>query len=231
VEPPTSPRTIQGPPEWSWWYEFCSWWVFSAFTVGFSLRTEGWRNLPSCGPVLLIANHQSFLDPLIVGLAVRRQVCSLARKTLFHNRLLARLMTSLNGYPVDHEGIATEGLKTVLQLLESGRCVLLFPEGTRTRDGRIQPLRPGIHLLIKRTQAAIVPVGIAGSFEAWPRGRAIPEMTPLFLPAGNAALAACVGRAIDPKRFLGMAREQVLTELGHELENVQQRAERLRRKP
>src|SRR5262245_50159717 len=108
-------------PEWSAWYGFCWSVSWTALTVGCSMRTEGSRWMPRRGPALVIANHQSYFDPVLVGVAVRRQICFLARKTLFTGGWLDRLIRSLNAFPVDHHGIATEGLRTVLQLLEAGR--------------------------------------------------------------------------------------------------------------
>src|SRR5262249_25613177 len=86
----------------------------SSLTLGFSLRTAGRHNIPRSGPALVIANHQSFLDPVLIGLATRRHLCYLARQTLFRSRALAWLIRRLNGVPIDHEGVAKEGLKMIL---------------------------------------------------------------------------------------------------------------------
>ena len=212
------------------WYEGCYCLAMAAMTLGFSLRVDGRRNVPRRGPALLIANHQSFLDPVIVGLGMPRQVCFLARKTLFVNRGFTALIRSLNAVPVDQEGFAKEGLRTVLELLRAGQAVVIFPEGERTSTGQMQPFRPGVQLLIKRAQAPIVPVGIAGAFEALPRTRKLPRLSPLFWPATGAGLAVSVGRALPARRYAELPREQLLSELFREVQAVQQRAERLRRK-
>src|SRR6185436_3601001 len=104
------------------------------------------------------------------------------------NPLFAALIRSLNAVPIDQEGIGKDGIRTILEQLQLGRAVVVFPEGERTPDGRMLPLKPGIHLLIKRTQAPIVPVGIAGAFDAWPRGRRFPMPAPLFWPAGKGTI-------------------------------------------
>jgi 1-acyl-sn-glycerol-3-phosphate acyltransferase len=206
--------------------------VFSAaaMTLGWSLRTEGRQHIPSSGPALLISNHQSFLDPILVGLGTRRHLCYLARKTLFRHRALAWLIRMLNAVPIDHDGVGKEGIKTVLQALESGQAVVVFPEGHRTPDGAMLPLRAGIQLLIKRTKAPIVPVGIAGAFQAWPSWRHYPLPAPLFLPASPRCLAVCVGKPLDASRFAALPRQQTLEELHGAIESVRKRAERLRRK-
>src|SRR5262245_7087558 len=148
--------------------------------LGFSLRIKGTMNVPKSGPVLFIANHQSFLDPTLVGLAARRHLAYVARKTLFDNAAFAWLIRMLNAVPIDQEGVGIEGLRTTVQLLQAGQAVVVFPEGNRTEDGKLQPLQPGISLLIKRTHAPVVPVGLAGAFHAWPRWRPPPIPSPLF---------------------------------------------------
>jgi 1-acyl-sn-glycerol-3-phosphate acyltransferase len=213
------------------WYETAYFFAHFGALLGFSLRTEGRHNIPRRGPALVVANHQSFLDPILVGLSTRRHLRALARKTLYQHAFVARVIDALDAIPIDHEGVGKEGLKIVLEELGRGRGVLVFPEGTRARDGRLHALRPGIHLLIKRVQAPIVPVGIAGAYEAWPPGRKYPLPAPLFLPANRRTLAVSVGKPLDGRRYAALPRSQALAELLQELQKLTARAERLRRKP
>jgi 1-acyl-sn-glycerol-3-phosphate acyltransferase len=213
------------------WYE---WWygvAFAGLVLGFSFRTKGRRRIPRRGPVLIIANHQSFFDPIALGVASPRRLLFLARKTLFKPAWFAWLITSLGGVPMDQEGVAKEGLKTILHHLLAGEAVVVFPEGTRTANGELSPLKPGVQLLIKRAQAVIVPIGIAGAFEAMPYWRKIPTLSPLFLPPGKSTIAVWVGRPLDARRLVNMTREQVVVELTGEIQKVKDQAERLRRKP
>ena len=210
------------------WYETFFWVSGAAMTLGFSLRTEGMRHIPRNGPALLIANHQSFLDPDLVGLAARRHLCYLARKTLFHNRIFAWMIRSLKAVPVDQQGIGIEGMRIILEQLRMGRAVLIFPEGQRTYDGSINPPRPGVALLIKKSQAPVVPVGIAGAYQAWPRHRLFPIPAPLFLPAQRGRIAVSIGRPLDGRRLAELPREQLLDELFQELKKVHDKAQRLR---
>jgi 1-acyl-sn-glycerol-3-phosphate acyltransferase len=211
-------------------YEIGYWLSRTVLTIGFSYRFEGGRHIPPRGPALLIANHQSFLDPPAVGCATRRHLCFLARKTLFRG-LFGKLIDRLNAVPVDQEGIAKQGLKTILEQLKAGQAVLVFPEGERTRTGEVQPLKPGVLLLIKRMAAPIVPIGIAGAFDALPRMRKWPKLSPLVLPPTGADIAVSVGEPIPAERYRHVPREQVLAELYEELKGVKERAEQLRRKP
>jgi 1-acyl-sn-glycerol-3-phosphate acyltransferase len=211
-------------------YETGYWLSMVGLTLGFSYRFKGRRNMPRSGPVLVLANHESFLDPPIVGCAVRRPVCYLARKTLFRNRYFGGLIRRVNAVPVDQQGIAKEGMKTILERLKAGEAVLVFPEGERTTTGQIQPLKPGILLLIKRINALIVPVGIAGAFHALPRTRKWPKLSPLILPPTGADIAVSIGKPIPASHYLDMPRDQVLADLHAELQRVKDEAERLRRK-
>jgi 1-acyl-sn-glycerol-3-phosphate acyltransferase len=213
------------------WYDLNFSLIFAAYHLGWSYRSDGFRNVPKQGPLLIVANHQSFLDPLLVGLAVRLRLTYLARKTLFKNPIFGGFLRSVRCIPVDQEGVAKDGLIAVLDALKRGEPVLIFPEGERTPDGRMQPLRPGVHLLIKRGHCPVLPVGIAGGFDSWPRTAKLPTLSPLCLPATKGTVAAVVGQPIPPERFDKLSRQAVLDLLFHEIETLQDRAEKLRRKP
>jgi 1-acyl-sn-glycerol-3-phosphate acyltransferase len=212
------------------WYEGNSCLSLVGMTLAFSMRTEGYKHVPRTGPALLISNHQSFLDPVLIGLAARRHLCYLARHSLFRNPLFRWLISSLGAVPINQEGFAREGLKTILEQLQKRRAVVVFPEGERTSDGNMVPLRPGIHLLIRRGDMPIVPIGIAGAFDAWPRWRAYPIPAPLLGAPGKGTLAVSIGRPLHARQFANQPREQVLSQLFTELQKCKERAERLRRK-
>ncbi len=220
-------------PEWlsGVWYHFNRCGVMAAISLGFSLRFKGGQHIPRRGPALLVANHQSFIDPLAIGLATPRQLRYLARKTLFKQPQFGAYLRSVGCVPVDQEGFAREGLKTTLDLLKDGQVVLVFPEGERTPTGKMLPLKPGIHLLMKRSKVPVIPVGIAGAFEAYPRTALVPRFSPPFLPATDATVGVCVGKPMDPHHLVDWSREQVLEELFDKINEQQQCAERLRRKP
>jgi 1-acyl-sn-glycerol-3-phosphate acyltransferase len=212
------------------WYEVAWFTNFVGLSLFWSYRSQGWRNIPARGPVLVIANHQSFFDPVLLGTASRRHFIFVARKTLFRNRAFRALINSYEAVPIDQDGVGKEGIRRILGELEKGRAVVVFPEGERTGDGTMQKLKPGIVLLIKRVQAPIVPVGIAGAYDAWPRTSILPRPAPLFLPAKPGSIAVSVSPPLDPHHYAGMPREKILDELFVELREAEQQAEKLRRK-
>ncbi len=120
------------------------------------------------GPVILAMNHQSFLDPPLAGTACNRAIYFLAKKSLMDVPVLGWLLPKLNVIPVNIEGADRTALKAVIRVLRAGDCALLFPEGTRTPDGNLQPPLPGLGLIIAKTLAPVVPMRIFGAFDAWP---------------------------------------------------------------
>jgi 1-acyl-sn-glycerol-3-phosphate acyltransferase len=213
------------------WYDFNYSAIWVGFQFGWSYRSEGWRHVPQRGPVLVVANHQSYIDPLLVGLAVRRRFTYLARKSLFHHRLFGAFLRSVRCVPVDQDGVAKEGLKTTIDKIKEGNAVLMFPEGNRSPDGHLQPFRPGVQLLIKRGMCPVLPVGIAGAFESFPRHAKFPTLSPIFMPPTKGGVAAVVGEPLDAKKLVALSRDELLEVLYNEIDRLQKRAELLRRKP
>ena len=212
-------------------YEIGRWTTAVALTLGWSLRVTGRHNYPKSGPVLIVSNHQSFVDPPAVGVAYERHVVFLARKTLFDNPGFGPLISSLNALPVDQNGMAKDGLKAILAKLEAGHPVLVFPEGARTEEGPMMKMMPGISLLIKRARCPIVPVGISGAYEAWPRWRKLPMPSPLFLPATNRTIAVAIGPPRDAATVADLPREEMLAVLAADIAAQMVEAEKVRRKP
>ncbi len=158
------------------WYAFSKFWIRLGLLLAFRVRYTGVNNVPMEGPVLLLANHQSYLDPPLVGAGLPRMINALARRSLFRFPLFAWLIRSFNAIPLDTEGSALGGIKETLRRLKQGEIVLLFPEGARTLDGEISPFLPGFATLAIRSRAAILPVAIEGAFQAWPRNRRLPRL-------------------------------------------------------
>lgn len=150
--------------------------VYFFFVIFYGMRTFGIENVPKEGAALLVSNHQSYLDPPVIGAPVTRRLNYLARIGLFKSKFFARLILTFDAISVDNEGIGFEGVKETLKRLKNGEMVLIFPEGARTFDGKIAPFKQGYLTLALRSNAAIVPVAIFGIFEAWPRTRLLPHL-------------------------------------------------------
>ncbi len=150
----------------------------------FSLQVYGRENMIEEGPALLAMNHQSFLDPPFAGICCDREIHYLARKTLFDIPLVGRVLRHLNLVGVDRDGTDMSALKNVIRILRAGGCTIVFPEGTRTRDGNLQPASAGVGLVIAKTLAPVVPMRIFGAFEAFPRSAKLPRRVPVTIVIG-----------------------------------------------
>ena len=145
------------------------------FSVWFRWRVFHPQRVPATGAVIIAANHTSFADPPLVGSAMERPVNFLARATLFHTPGFGWLIRQYNAVPVDRDGGGGAGLKAILDRLNTGACILLFPEGTRSRDGRLQSAKSGIGLTVIKSAAPVVPVRIFGAYEAYGRHHLLPR--------------------------------------------------------
>lgn len=162
------------------WYRACWWVCYALVTALFRFRWTGAGHVPQTGPVLLVSNHQSHLDPVLAGVACPRQIMALARRSLFVGPF-GWLIRSIGALPIDLEGSGLGGLRTSLQALKQGATLLVFPEGTRSADGRLGQFLPGFCALARRSGATIVPVAILGSSAALPRGSALIRPMPIQL--------------------------------------------------
>lgn len=154
---------------WTYWF---GWLLFgTAFRSLFGLRIRGIRNLVREGGVLVVSNHESFLDPPLIGALYRDEMHFLARKTLFRG-IFKWLYRQWNAVPVDQERPDMASLKTMIRLLKEGNRVLVFPEGARTPDGSLGAAQPGVGLIAAKANTVIQPIRIRGAREALPRGEA-----------------------------------------------------------
>jgi 1-acyl-sn-glycerol-3-phosphate acyltransferase len=143
------------------------------------------ERVPLTGPVILAANHASFIDPPLVGAGITRDINYLARESLFRFPGIGALLRSWNSVPVDREGGGAAGLKAILDRLLAGGAIILFPEGTRTRDGKLQPARSGIGLTVIKSDAPVVPVRVFGTYEAYGRHLKLPRPRPIAVKYGR----------------------------------------------
>jgi cytidylate kinase len=145
---------------------------------------RGMHHVPASGPVLLVSNHSSVLDPPFVGGMAPRPLTFLAKAELFAVPGFGRLIHGLNARPVRREGADAAALRAALRVLEHGGALLVFPEGTRGEEGTLRPAKPGAALLAVRSGAPVVPVYVRGSGRAWPRGRRLPRPAKVVVTFG-----------------------------------------------
>ncbi len=153
---------------WIYWF---GWNLFgSAYRSLFGLKVVGREHLVTEGAVLIASNHESFLDPPLIGTLYKDEMFYLARKTLMTGALLKWIYLAWNSIPVDQDRPDMTGLKAIIKLLSSGRRVLIFPEGERSLDGNFGAPQPGVGLIAVKSNAVIQPIRIRGAREALPRG-------------------------------------------------------------
>jgi len=145
------------------------------FAAYFRWRIHNPERVPMAGPVIMAANHTSFLDPPLVGAALKRPLNYLARDTLFPVPIVGWLLRRWKVVPVDRDGGGAAGLRAIFDRLLQGGAILLFPEGTRSNDGQLQAARSGIGLVIIKSDAPVVPVRIFGTYEAFGRHTRFPH--------------------------------------------------------
>ena len=167
-------------------------WYWAGYTLSklvghifFRYRVIHRERMIQTGPVILAMNHQSYLDPPLAGIACKRPIYFLARKSLLKVPILGRILPKLNVIPVDQEGMDRGALKALLRILRAGQGALVFPEGARTLDGGLQPALPGLGFIIAKTRAPVVPMRIFGSHEALPRSGGRLRFHPITVVIGR----------------------------------------------
>ncbi len=188
-------------------------WICKVFCIlFFRLRTYGRDNVPDKGAFILVSNHQSYLDPIFCVGPLKRPSSFVARDSLFSNWFFGPLISSVNAIPVKRGEADISAMRKVIDKLKKGGGVCLFPEGTRTSDGKIAPLKPGIGFLCRRGAAAVVPVVIDGAFECWPRHKKI------FSPG---SISVCYGKAITAEQVKNMSDDKLAEVLTDTLRRMQ----------
>lgn len=157
------------------------------FKICFRFRISGSENCPKAGPLIIALNHASFLDPLIAGVAAPRPLNFMARHSLFRNKIFSRILMSVNAFPLRREGADLGAMRAAIDKLRQGKAVLIFPEGTRSRDGNLGAPRAGIGLLAVMSGADILPCYIKGSIDALPKGAIFPRFK---------KISVCIGKPV-----------------------------------
>lgn len=169
----------------------------------------------------MVANHQSFLDPPAVGCGYYRLSNFLARKTLFKFKPFGKLIDSVDAIPLETDGLGFQGIKETLKRLKNNEAVVIFPEGSRCYDGELMEFTKGYATLAVKSNATIVPVGITGAFEAFPRTQKFPSP---FKPR----VILEYGEPITPEMYKDMKDNEICEIVESKIREI---FERNRRKP
>jgi 1-acyl-sn-glycerol-3-phosphate acyltransferase len=190
----------------------------------FKLHVSGQMNIPKSGGVLMVTNHQSFLDPWLVGIAPSRQIHYMARDTLFNKTggiggFLHYLLELWNAFPVKRGSADLTSIRTAVERLNSGYLLNIYPEGTRSEDGTIGPIAPGLSLILNRCKGepppVVLPTIIDGAFEAWPRKAKFPRVM------GGSTIRIHHGKPIPASEWKGMSAEELARRIRWELVKLQ----------
>ncbi len=162
--------------------------------------------VPRHGSLLIVCNHESFLDPILVGIGARhRRWSSMARATLFTHPVFGRILRGLNSIPVERGSSDLKAMRACVDALKAGQALLVFPEGTRTPDGQLQQFATGTMLLIKRARPTVIPVAVGGTYEAWPRG--------VSRPRRSGPMGVNYGQPVDADVLLAMSSDDAMAYL------------------
>jgi 1-acyl-sn-glycerol-3-phosphate acyltransferase len=154
----------------------------------FDLRCFGVKNVPKRGGVLIVSNHQSYLDPAVLGVKVKRPMSFMAKSELFVNKFFGGMITAVNAYPVRQGDGDVGAVRETINRLQEGHVLVMFPEGGRTENGEIEKMEGGMGLIVRRAGPAVkvVPAAIYGAYQAWPRQNLLPHPSPIRVKYGPA---------------------------------------------
>ena len=183
----------------------------------FRIRFEGVGHVPRTGPVVITPNHTSFMDPILVTIPVHRALHYMALEPFFRVRGLGALMRWARAFAIQEGEADSLGVRRALRLLKQGEPLVIFPEGARSPDGRLQPFHPGAFRLALATEAPVVPVTILGAFEAWPAQRRLPRPGRITItyhaPLDASALPLDADRKARPELLMTLVRDRIASGL------------------
>lgn len=178
-------------------WKFCQTVCRITTTLMFDLKVYGLDRVPREGGMLMVSNHQSYLDPVLLGVRLRRPLSYMAKSGLFRFAPFTALIRYLGAFPVKQNTADIRALKEAIERVQQGRALAVFPEGTRSREGELLPIEPGIALVIRKAKVPVVPAAIDGASRAWPHGRSFFRPAPIRVLYGH------------PLDLSGLDREQV----------------------
>jgi len=129
------------------------------------VTVKGHENIPDSGGIIICANHIHWLDPLLLGVVIKRRISFMAKAELFQNKIFAAVLKSIHAFPVKRGTADISAIKNSLKIVKEGGALGIFPEGTRSKDGKIHEAEPGVALIAVKAKALVVPVKISGSYK------------------------------------------------------------------
>lgn len=192
-------------------YGICHYLIRCAHQAIFRGEVAGLSHLPADGAFLVAANHASHLDPPFIGAVMPHQLAFFARKSLWKPGLGAWWMDGVGAIPVDRDGSDLTAIKRVLSTLAAGHPIALFPEGTRSPDGTLQPAKAGVGLIACKTAVPVVPCRIFNSHLALGRSGGFRPGTPVDIVFGQPLLPADYDHKSDGKERYQRASERIMT--------------------
>lgn len=193
------------------WYLFCLVLSVGTVTILYRLKVYGRENVPKSGPVLALSNHQSFFDTMFCQNWIWRPFYFVPRDTLLDIRFWGSIIRTLYVIPIKRGQADIAAMRTIIEALKQDKAVCLFPEGTRTLDGRIGKIKPGFGLISRRSNATIVPMVIDGIFEAWPKGQKWPK---------SGRVAVMYGKPFTPDYIASRSDEEFAAEITQTMRNL-----------
>ncbi|MFO1092604.1 MAG: lysophospholipid acyltransferase family protein [Planctomycetaceae bacterium] len=163
------PADLSDPRHPNKFWRFCRFWLRNIFVFWLDYRSRGYDASPDCG-ALVVANHESFLDPFLVALPVERPISYLARHNLFAVPVIGTILRMTYVMPINRDSASSASIREAVRRINDGFYVGIFPEGTRSNDGQLGELKPGFIALLRMARSPVVPVGVAGAGRALPRG-------------------------------------------------------------
>ena len=195
-------------------YRVGYWLLLAFFVLFYRARFFGTHNIPNSGGLLIIANHQSLLDPPLVGVGIRRRnMAAIAREGLFKHFPLGFLLRAVGCIPIKEDQGDAGAVRTAIEQLKRGRVVVIFPEGSRSTDGSMSEFKRGVWLLMSRSGVPVLPAAVEGCFHAWPRQRTFPH---LF----GQRVAVLYGAPIPFADLKALGSEQGLARLASDVETL-----------
>ena len=193
------------------WHEFGRFISVGIVWLMYRVKVYGKENIPQDGAVLILSNHQSFLDIMLCQGWLRRPFYYVPRDTLFVG-FWGWMIDSFYTIPINQEQVGIKSMRAIIDILKHGHIVCLYPEGSRTFDGKIDEIKPGFSLLVRRSGAVMLPMVIDGIFERWPRGQKYPKF--------GGRVGVMYGKPIPADHIKEIGEEKFITEFNKTLHKM-----------